>query len=210
MRPVTTATIPAPSTLTSWKGLRLWGNVRTSKVDQSEYSLDAQKARLKAYATFRGGNLRDEDILVEEESAWRGKRKDFHGRLYADDWDVFLTARMDRAFRKASEALSELERIKKEGKNFVATDQNIDLSTDVGWITLAVLAIMAEWESRMLSSRSKLGHASSKAKGYRTLRRLPYGFEVVETRADGSRIVAPMNPQEFPNRKQKARYLRLV
>ncbi len=167
---------------------------RTSKEDQSEYSLDRQVEQGKKYCELREWEI--VGIYTEEHSAHKGIRPVWQSlfKEHWNDWDVLVVLRLDRGWRKLRDMLNDIERIKETGRHFAATEQSIDttaagIGSVYAVLLIAVIGAVAEIESATISERSKLGHRSSKDKGFKTLRRLPRWFEITE--AEGKRFAGP-------------------
>lgn len=94
--------------------------------------------------------------------------------------DHLLILRMDRAFRRAEDALATLADWQKRGITVHFVDHQIDLSTAAGRMFFSMLAIFAEWESSVKSERIKEAHAMRRQHDLTTCRysNVLVGFKV--------------------------------
>ncbi len=79
--------------------------------------------------------------------------------------DVFVVSSLDRAFRSSLDALAELEKLQKQGIEFLSLSQNFDTTTPDGKFLFTLAAALAEWERQILSQRTKEGLAAAKLRG---------------------------------------------
>lgn len=73
--------------------------------------------------------------------------------------------RLDRLGRNAVEVLPLVQDLEKAGIAFRSLQEGIDATTSGGKMMLGMLAIMAQWESDVISERTKAAMASSRARG---------------------------------------------
>jgi len=79
--------------------------------------------------------------------------------------DVLVVLSLDRAFRSALDALSELEQLEARGIQFCSLTQNFDTATPDGKFLYTLAAALAAWERDILSLRTKQGLAAARARG---------------------------------------------
>ncbi|SMD15001.1 Helix-turn-helix domain of resolvase [Rhizobium sp. RU36D] len=79
--------------------------------------------------------------------------------------DVLVVIDLDRAFRSAAEALSEINLLSKRGIGFRIANFGFDTSTPEGYFMLTVLSGMGEFERRILSRRTKEGLVAARLRG---------------------------------------------
>ena len=125
---------------------------RVSTTIQIEgYSLDAQKARMKAFAEYN-----DYEIVGEYEDAGKsGKsiegRAEFNRMLEdiksgKDGVSFVLVFKLSRFGRNAADVLSTLQLMQDFGVNLVCVEDGIDSSKDAGKLMISVLSAVAEIE----------------------------------------------------------------
>ena len=184
-------------------------------IEESGSSIDEQHRRNREYAHAMSTS---EEEWVEagrwEDKVSGAKTTNRPGYLEMmagiDRWDVMIVAAIDRAHRDTLNFLLMTETLKSKGKHFISLTERIDTSGPYGEVLLKLFAVLAEFERAKIKERSKRGHSASKARGFRTLRRMPIGFGVVETRTDGSRVVEPLPNPVLINGQQARRHRRLV
>jgi DNA invertase Pin-like site-specific DNA recombinase len=148
---------------------RAIGYGRVSKLDDDDngHSLDAQRAVVTAEAERRGWAM--EWVADPGKS---GKRinpalRDALTRLAVGRADALIVAKMDRLARSVSHAADIMQLAEHQGWDLVMCDLAIDLSTPQGEAMANMLATFAQFERRMISTRTKEGLAAAKAKGVR-------------------------------------------
>ena len=115
------------------------------------YSLDAQKARMKAYADFN-----DYQIVGEYEDAGKSG-KSIEGRASfckmmddiksgKDGVAYVLVFKLSRFGRNAADVLSTLQVMQDFGVNLICVEDGIDSSKDAGKLMISVLSAVAEIE----------------------------------------------------------------
>ena len=115
------------------------------------YSLDAQRARMKAYADFN-----DYEIVGEYEDAGKSG-KSIEGRLQfrqmmedvksgKDNIAYVLVFKLSRFGRNAADVLSTLQVMQDFGVNLICVEDGIDSSKDAGKLMISVLSAVAEIE----------------------------------------------------------------
>ena len=108
--------------------------------------------------------------------------------------DVVVVTKIDRAFRSASDCLTNAERWEKLGVFLVILDYGgmlIDTRTPGGKFFLTMLAGAAEFEKNMIKERTASGRAARKAEG-RSIGGCPYGL----TKTDDNFLVPNQKEQE--------------
>ena len=112
------------------------------------YSLDAQKARMKAYADFN-----DYQIVGEYEDAGKSG-KSIEGRASfcrmmediksgKDGVSYVLVFKLSRFGRNAADVLSTLQVMQDFGVNLICVEDGIDSSKDAGKLMISVLSAVA-------------------------------------------------------------------
>ena len=141
---------------TRWRGrMRKLGYIRTSTEDQL---VDRQLDRLREVC--------DRVFIEDAVSAVRA-----HRPVYDDlmrelaPGDTFVVSSLDRAFRSSLDALTELERLHRQGVQFLSLSQNFDATTPDGKFLYTIAAALAAWERDILSQRTKEGLAAARRRG---------------------------------------------
>src|SRR5262245_42207562 len=150
-------------------------------------SLDAQRARIGAWAEGNGYRLSD----VFTDAGLSGKRADNRPGLQAALADVcrfggaLVVYSLSRLARSTRDAIAIAERLDKAGADLVSLTEKIDTTTAAGKMVFRLLAVLNEFERDLASERTKAALAHKSAKGERT-GDVPYGYDVA---ADGVRLV---------------------
>jgi len=159
------------------------GYIRVSTDKQAEHgvSLDAQQAKLAAYAALYDLTL-VEVIVDAGASAKTLNRPGLQralGMLRKGKAAALLVAKLDRLARSV-EDLGELIRIVfAPGKaDLLSVGEQIDTRTAAGRLVLNVLGSVAQWERETIGERTKEALAHKRAIGECTSLYAPYGYRL--------------------------------
>jgi DNA invertase Pin-like site-specific DNA recombinase len=171
---------------------RHYAYARVSTAGQVEHghSLEGQKEMLRRYFEFKGWAWDPEACLFVDEgvSAFKAPLTtrpaggELCGRLRQGD-HVVITM-LDRAFRRVEDCARLVNRWNRLGVALhivSAGGQSIDTATSMGWMMVQVLAMLAEWESRIKSERQVVAHANARARKGHTSR-APLGYQWVRVK----------------------------
>lgn len=149
------------------------------------YSLDAQKARMKAYADFNGY-----EIVGEYQDAGKsGKsiegRTEFNRMMEdikcgKDDVSYVLVFKLSRFGRNAADVLSTLQVMQDFGVNLVCVEDGIDSSKDAGKLMISVLSAVAEIERENIRVQTMEGRIQKAREGRWNGGFAPYGYDLVD------------------------------
>ena len=134
------------------------------------YSLDAQKARMKAYADFN-----DYQIVGEYEDAGKSG-KSIEGRASfcrmmediksgKDGVAYVLVFKLSRFGRNAADVLSTLQVMQDFGVNLICVEDGIDSSKDAGKLMISVLSAVAEIERENIRVQTMEGRIQKAREG---------------------------------------------
>ena len=147
------------------------------------YSLDAQKARMKAYADFN-----DYEIVGEYEDAGKsGKsiegREGFNRMMEdiksgKDGISYVLVFKLSRFGRNAADVLSTLQVMQDFGVNLVCVEDGIDSSKDAGKLMISVLSAVAEIERENIRVQTMEGRIQKAREGKWNGGFAPYGYQL--------------------------------
>jgi len=156
-------------------------------------SLDAQRAKIEAYAVMRGIEL--EDIIVDAGvSASKPLEKRAGGAQLIKALrckkgpKAVIAWKLDRLFRNTADCLNTVESWDRKKINLHLIDlggSTIDTSTAVGKLFLTMLAGFAEFERNTTSERTIAALAHKRANGERT-GAIPFGYTVDD---DGTKLI---------------------
>ena len=149
------------------------------------YSLDAQKARMKAYADFN-----DYQIVGEYEDAGKSG-KSIEGRASfcrmmediksgKDGVAYVLVFKLSRFGRNAADVLSTLQVMQDFGVNLICVEDGIDSSKDAGKLMISVLSAVAEIERENIRVQAMEGRIQKAREGRWNGGFAPYGYRLVD------------------------------
>ena len=184
------------------------GYIRVSTKEQAAegVSLDAQRAKIDAYVTYKGYNLVE---LIADEGVSAGKplnEREGGARLLAmtDAKQVsgVIACKLDRLFRNALDCLEVTYAWDAEDVTMHLLDINLDTSTPYGRFFMTSIVAFAELERAMIRERIRVGMAQVKAEGYQ-LGAAPYGAEHLDKESLGEealdengRVMLKQNPEQ--------------
>ncbi|MEW1546928.1 recombinase family protein [Streptomyces tsukubensis] len=96
-------------------------------------------------------------------------------------WDVLVAWKLDRLSRNTVDFGKLLEWAQKHNKVIVSTQENFDLSTDIGVMVAKIIMIFAEFELKTIASRIKSSMAKLRMKGRWLGGNPPTGYQSVRT-----------------------------
>lgn len=148
------------------------------------YSLDAQKARMKAFADYN-----EYEITGEYEDAGKsGKsiegRADFNRMMddiksNKDGVAFVLVFKLSRFGRNAADVLSTLQIMQDFGVNLICVEDGIDSSKDAGKLMISVLSAVAEIERENIRVQTMEGRIQKAREGRWNGGFAPYGYQLV-------------------------------
>ena len=149
------------------------------------YSLDAQKARMKAYADFN-----DYQIVGEYEDAGKSG-KSIEGRASfcrmmediksgKDGVSYVLVFKLSRFGRNAADVLSTLQVMQDFGVNLICVEDGIDSSKDAGKLMISVLSAVAEIERENIRVQTMEGRIQKAREGRWNGGFAPYGYRLLD------------------------------
>ena len=149
------------------------------------YSLDAQKARMKAYADFNGYTIAGE----YEDAGKSGKsiegRAEFSRMMEdiksgKDGVSYVLVFKLSRFGRNAADVLSTLQVMQDFGVNLICVEDGIDSSKDAGKLMISVLSAVAEIERENIRVQTMEGRIQKAREGKWNGGFAPYGYRLVD------------------------------
>lgn len=109
-----------------------------------------------------------DEIYVEKLSALAKKRPTYERVIKRlKPGDVFVILDLDRAYRSAKDALTELDRLRARGVEIHIASMNIDTTSPVGKLIYTFISGLAEFERDLLSERTKQGLEAARKRGKR-------------------------------------------
>ena len=166
--------------------IKVYTYTRVSTAMQIDgYSLDAQKARMKAYADYN-----DYEIVGTYEDAGKSG-KSIEGRLEfnrmmeniksgKDGVSFVLVFKLSRFGRNAADVLSTLQIMQDFGVNLICVEEGIDSSKDAGKLMISVLSAVAEIERENIRVQTMEGRIQKACEGKWNGGFAPYGYQLVD------------------------------
>jgi len=172
------------------------GYVRVSTAHQADegVSLDAQRAKLQAWADLNGFVLAD----VHVDAGISGKRADNRPALQAAldqccrESAALVVYSLSRLARSTVDTIHIGERLRKHGADLVSVSERIDTTSAAGQMVFQLLGVMAEFERNQLSERITMAMSHKKTLGKR-VGRIPFGW-MLDT--DGDTLIKHPAEQE--------------
>ena len=130
-------------------------------------SLDAQKARMKAYADFN-----DYQIVGEYEDAGKSEK--------SIEVAYVLVFKLSRFGHNAADVLSTLQVMQDFGVNLICVEDGIDSSKDAGKLMISVLSAVAEIERENIRVQTMEGRIQKAREGRWNGGFAPYGYRLVD------------------------------
>lgn len=160
------------------------------------YSLDAQKARMKAFADYN-----DYEIVGEYEDAGKSG-KSIEGRFEfnrmmediksgKDGVAFVLVFKLSRFGRNAADVLSTLQVMQDFGVNLICVEDGIDSSKDAGKLMISVLSAVAEIERENIRVQTMEGRIQKAREGKWNGGFAPYGYRLVDGKLEINEEEAP-------------------
>lgn len=165
--------------------IKVYTYTRVSTAMQIDgFSLDAQKARMKAFADYN-----EYEIVHQYEDAGKSG-KSIEGRLEfnrmigdiktgKDDVSYVLVFKLSRFGRNAADVLSTLQVMQDFGVNLICVEDGIDSSKDAGKLIISVLSAVAEIERDNIRVQTMEGRIQKAREGRWNGGFAPYGYQLV-------------------------------
>lgn len=155
--------------------------VSTDKQADHGVSLEAQRAKVEAYATLY--DLELVEVIVDAGASAKtldrpGLTKAL-GMMKAGKADALLVVKLDRLTRSVRDLGTLVEDWFSGGRwALLSVSENIDTRSAAGRLVLNVLASVAQWEREAIGERTSAALAYKRTQGQFTGGRTPYGYRV--------------------------------
>lgn len=163
------------------------GYIRVSTEQQASegISLDAQRHKITAWCEVNGYEL----LAIEVDAGISGKsmkkRQGLQKALNAMKKDMALVVySLTRLARSTKDTLTISETLRRSRSDLVSVTEKIDTTTAAGKMFFHMLAVLAEFESNIISERTctALRHKKATSKVYSRI--TPFGFKAVDGRLE--------------------------
>jgi site-specific DNA recombinase len=157
------------------------GYIRVSTEGQAVegVSLDAQKAKITAWADLNGYELG----MIYVDAGISGKRADNRPGLQdalqaIKRGDALVVYSLSRLARSTRDTLDIADILEKKNADMVSIQEHIDTTTAAGKMVFRMLAVLNEFERDQIAERTRSALQYKKSKGEKTGGTVPYGFDV--------------------------------
>lgn len=152
-------------TLTSSKNTSCAIYCRVSDNDQNPKH---QEIELKSYAIFKGYEIFKvyTDIITGRKDT-RPKLNQMLQDMRKNHFKSIIIYKLDRLGRSLGHLITICEELNRKDIGLIVTSQNIDTKTASGKLLFHILGAVAEFESELISERTKLGQKNAKNIGKR-------------------------------------------
>lgn len=121
----------------------------------------------------RAASLRGLDVVMEVSEVVSGTAAKLPERaallqaVRAGRVRTLIVARLDRFGRSLIDLLAILKEMNAIGANFISVEDGIDFSTPAGQLQANLLAVIAEFEKRLIRERTEEGRQAARSRGVR-------------------------------------------
>lgn len=161
-----------------------YSRVSTNKREQKP---EVQVGELKRYCKARGFKVTHE--IVDRASGGGDDRPGLKRLLQlvrAREVDAVVVVKLDRLFRSLKHLVNTLSEFEALGVKFIATRDQVDLTTPAGRMFVQILGSLAEFERELIRERIMLGLDHARSQGKRLGRPKKNDYEAVrELRSQG-------------------------
>ena len=138
----------------------LYARVSTEEQAINGYSLDAQLEKMRAFCIVHDYEVAEEYV----DDGFSGKayrNRPAYMHMFSPEemkrWDILIVLKLDRIHRNSKNFMEMMERLKRQGKDFVSTFEKFNTSTAVGRFALDTIQRIAQLESEQIGERTYIG-----------------------------------------------------
>ena len=187
--------------------MKVYGYCRVSTTEQAEdgSSLDTQRQQITGYAMMKGWNVTKTFIEAGVSGSVPLADRPEGRRLLEPigKGDIVITAKLDRMFRSANDALGTLEELKDQSVALHMIDLGGDVTGNgISKMVFTILAAVAEGERDRIRERIRDAKRHLAAQGVFGGGRRPFGFDIVQD-GDVQRMV-PNAPEQVVIERMKS------
>jgi putative DNA-invertase from lambdoid prophage Rac len=180
--------------------MRVFGYSRVSTSEQADEgaSLAAQQQQIAGYAMMKGWQVAEHFVERAVSGSTPLAERPEGRRMLATvgKGDIIVTAKLDRAFRSAADALAVLEEFKDQGVGLHMIDLGGDVTSNgISKMVFTILAAVAEGERDRIRERIRDAKRHLTSQGVFSGGKRPFGLDVV---LDGE------TPRLVPNAEEMA------
>jgi DNA invertase Pin-like site-specific DNA recombinase len=164
--------------------MRVFGYSRVSTSEQADegVSLAAQQRQLEGYALMKGWTIAEQFVERGVSGSLPLADRPEGARMLSTvgKGDIIVSAKLDRAFRSAADALTTLEELKDQGVGLHLIDLGGDvIGNGVSKMVFTILAAVAEGERDRLRERIRDAKCHLAEQGVFSGGSRPFGYDIV-------------------------------
>lgn len=156
------------------------GYIRVSTDGQAEsgLSLEAQRAKIQAYASLKDLELVEiiEDAGISAKNLKRPGMQRIMEMVRKKEIDAVIILKLDRMFRNTVDALNTSQIFQKRGVALHSITESLDTESAIGGFFFTLIAALGEMERKLIGERTKTALAQKRERGEKTGGNVPYGF----------------------------------
>ena len=174
------------------KSCVLYSRVSTARQADAGLSLEAQQAKLRAWADAHGAEV----IANHVDAGLSGRRADNRPGLQqalkdaCDHQAVLVAYSLSRLGRSTRDVLAIADRLNRAGADLASLSEEINTNSACGKMIFRLLSVLSEFEADVIAERTRLALQYKRSRGEKTGGAVPYGF-----RAKGGRLVEDAHEQ---------------
>src|SRR3954470_1922070 len=165
--------------------MKVYGYVRVSTAEQADEgsSLASQQRMIEGYALMKGWTVAElfVEAGVSGSVALADRPEGLRLLQSLRSGDVIVTAKLDRAFRSAADALGTLEQLKEDKISLHMIDLGGDVcGNGISKMVFTILAAVAEGERDRIRERIRDAKAHLTSQGIFSGGKRPFGSDIIE------------------------------
>ena len=174
--------------------------VSTGRQANEGVSLEAQQERIKAWAKYKGRELRNVHVDAGLSGGRAANRPALQAALdeVCREKGVLVVYSLSRLARSTKDCILIGERLKECGADLVSLSEDINTASAAGKLFYRLLAAMAEFESDVISERTAAALSHKRAKGEKLGGSRPFGYTV----EDGKLVPLPAEQKAIKRAKK--------
>lgn len=159
-----------------------YSRVSTDGQAESGLSLEAQRAKIQAYANLKDMELVEivEDAGISAKNLNRPGIQKIMDMARRKEIDAVIILKMDRMFRNTVDALTTSQFFQKHNVALHSINENLDTQSAIGGFFFTLMAGLAEMERKMTAERTVTALKQKKARGEKTGGYVPFGYNCNE------------------------------
>ncbi|MEV0650179.1 recombinase family protein [Phytomonospora sp. NPDC050363] len=176
--------------------MRILGYGRLSRDAEESTSIERQREAIEAWALANGHTMVEFVPDVDVSGSIHPEERRELGPwltdpLKADSYDAIVAYRLDRVSRRLFHTVDMLKWADAHGKTLVSVTEGFDLSTPLGRMFFAIIAVIAEGELEAIRSRARDSFQQLQKVGRWRGGSVPYGYRAVRNPNGDGYVLEP-------------------